>query len=112
MTAALKNHRGSVGVQEEAMWLLAVLAGSEENYDILLQECQKLLISAVKNFPESEGVQTACFAFIDAVAINIESQQLLEVNGTSDLVLAGIRTFPHNADLQTLGFGILSKLSK
>ncbi|XP_071805537.1 leucine-rich repeat serine/threonine-protein kinase 2-like isoform X2 [Asterias amurensis] len=111
VTAALRNHRGIVVVQEEAMWLLAVLAGSEENYDILLQECKKLLISAMKNFPEEEGVQTACFAFIDAVAINIESQQLLEVNGTSGLVLSGIRTFPHNADLQTLGFGILSKLS-
>ena len=50
--------------------LFLVFYLTEENYDILLQECQKLLISAMKNFPEEEGVQTACFAFIDAVAIN------------------------------------------
>ncbi|XP_038069543.1 leucine-rich repeat serine/threonine-protein kinase 2-like isoform X2 [Patiria miniata] len=108
---ALKNHYDNPGVQEEALWLLAVLAGSEENYDILLQETHKLLMTAMRNFPKIEGVQTACFAFMDAVAINIESQQLLEVNGASQLVLAGIRTFHLSTDIQTLGFCILTKLT-
>ena len=43
---------------------------AEENYDILLQESHKLLIACMKNFPKTEGVQTACFALIKTVAIN------------------------------------------
>ncbi|XP_022097759.1 leucine-rich repeat serine/threonine-protein kinase 2-like isoform X2 [Acanthaster planci] len=108
---ALRNHPGDPGVQEEALWLLAVLADSEENYDILLQENHKLLVTAMRSFPNVEGVQTAGFAFMKAVAINIESQQLLEVNGASQLVLSGIRTFRQSTDIQTLGFSILTKLT-
>ncbi|XP_072026368.1 leucine-rich repeat serine/threonine-protein kinase 2-like [Amphiura filiformis] len=108
----INEHKENANVLTEAFLLLALLAHPEESYDVLLQEVHKCLIRAMKAFPEHADLQEAACTLLESVAKTFESQQLLEVNGASRLVLQALHKFPSNGTLQTTCLRTLNCLAE
>ncbi|XP_033098201.1 leucine-rich repeat serine/threonine-protein kinase 2-like [Anneissia japonica] len=107
---AIENHVDKPCVLQEAFWALNTVAFPDETYDVLLSTSHKHLFSAMARFPENLGVQMAGCTVIETFARSDESTNFLEVNGASRLILAAIRNFPNDSDLQAVAFNLLDLL--